>query len=250
MEVCLQARFALFSAPRLMNDPIRHTALLPMVLSLLLPLAAPTPGSGAEIKLKFLDKAPPTELGESIRAHLQSKAVQLLDGEKAVYEFWFARELTLTKKPASPAKVMEGLPAAALIGAVSVPKSIRDYRDDELAGGVFTMRFALQPQDGNHLGTSEYPYFAVLVPAKSDATLNGIADYKPLVKASSKPTSTDHPVILSLRPASGAAADIPQLSEPAAEHKALRVRLPGKISGTTESVAIPFELVYDGVAKK
>src|SRR5438132_9077392 len=58
--------------------------------------------NAAEFSVKVVDKAPPADLGESIRTALQSKAVQLLDGEKPVYEIWFRREIPLKSKPESP----------------------------------------------------------------------------------------------------------------------------------------------------
>ena len=46
------------------------------------------------------------------------------------------------------------------------------------------------------------------------------------MKASAKGGSGDHPVILSLRPASAEAADLPALNEPAPEHKSVRLKVP------------------------
>jgi hypothetical protein len=211
-------------------------------------LMAAASGTAAVLSLKVVEKEPPKELDPSIMAKLQRSAVQLLDGDKAVYEFWFAAELPLTAKPGSPARALDSVKQAALLGAVSVPKALRDYRDDEVAAGVYTMRFALQPQDGNHLGSAEFLYFAVLVPAKLDTKPDGIADYKALVKASSKETATDHPVILSLRPPSSPDGDAPKLCEPAAEHKSVRVRIPAKWGD--EKSAVNFEIVYEGKGHK
>ena len=206
-------------------------------------------GSAASLTLKVADKKePPKELDPSITAKLQKSAVQLLDGDKPAYEFWFAAELPLTAKPASSAKALDAVKQATLLGAVSIPKALRDYRDDELAAGVYTMRLALQPQDGNHLGTSEFAWFAVLVPAKIDTKPDGITDYKPLVKASSRETATDHPVILSLRPPSSPDGDTPKLCEPAAEHKSVRVKVPAKFGA--EKTTLIFEVVYEGKGHK
>jgi hypothetical protein len=205
-------------------------------------------GHAASPALKVVDKEPPKELDPSIVARLQKSAVQLLDGDKPSYEFWFVNELPLASKPASPAKSLDAVKQATLLGAVSVPKALRDYRDDELAAGVYTMRLALQPQDGNHLGTSEFNWFAVLVPAKLDTKPDGITDYKPLVKASSKETATDHPVILSLRPPSSPDGDTPKLCEPASEHKSVRVKVPAKFG--EEKTALVFEVVYEGKGHK
>jgi len=223
---------------------MRKPSLLLGTVLILLPVNAST---AAELALKVADKEPPKELDASIRAKLPMKAIQLLDGEKPVYEFWFSAEPPLQTKPASVGKALDALKQATLLGAVAVSRDQRDYRDDELHAGVYTMRFALQPQDGNHLGTSEFNYFAVLTPAKIDNKLDGIADYKALVKASSKETSTDHPVILSLRPASGQ-GDAPQLNTPAPEHKSVRVKVPAKAGD--EKVSITFEVVYEGKGHK
>jgi hypothetical protein len=128
-----------------------------------------------------------------------------------------------------------------------VPGARRDYRDDEIAASVYTMRFALQPQDGNHSGSADFPYFGVLVPAKLDTKPDGIKDYKELMKASSKETSTDHPMVLSLRPVTSAEGVAVKLTTPAADHKAVRVKVPAKGPDTKE---IAFEIVVEGKGHK
>ena len=102
----------------------------------------------------------------------------------------------------------------------------------------------LQPQDGDHLGTAEFPYFAVLIPAKNDTQLDGITTYKAMAKASGKDTASGHPLVLSLRPASPGNGDVPKLNEPAADHKSLRVKVPAKAGD--EKTTIVFELVFQG----
>jgi len=229
-----------------MEMQFRWTASVLSGLALLLFSARFT--GAAEFTLKAVDKEPPQEIDASIRSRLQTRTVQLLDGEKPACEFWFSAEIPLQAKPASTTKALDAVKQAALLGVVSVASDKRDYRDDELPAGVYTMRFALQPQDGNHLGTSEFSYYAVLVPAKLDTKPDGIADYKALVKASSKETATDHPVILSLRPASSAEVEFPKLNEPAPGHKSVRVNVPAKAG--EEKTGLVFEIVYQGKGKK
>jgi hypothetical protein len=204
--------------------------------------------SAADLTLKVAEKPPPKDLESSICAKLQTKAVQLLDGDKPVFEFWLSAEIPLASIPASAANALDAIKQATLLGAVAVSRDARDYRDDELRSGVYTMRFALQPQDGNHLGTSEFSYFAVLTPAKIDTNPDGITDYKTLVKASSKETSTDHPVILSLRPASTDPGEFPKLNAPAPDHKSVRVKVPARAG--EEKADVTFELVYEGKGHK
>jgi hypothetical protein len=193
--------------------------------------------------LKVADKAP-KELDPSLQKLLQPKSIQVDDA----FEFWLVSELPLSSKPPSAAKALDSVKQTTLLGVVSVPKAARDYRDDEIAAGTYTMRFVLQPQDGNHLGSAEFPYFAALTPAKLDTKPEGITDYKSLVKASSKETSTDHPVVLSLRPANSDAGEFPKLEEPAPEHKSVRVKLPASAAG--QKTAIVFDIVYEGKGHK
>ena len=202
--------------------------------------------SAADLTLKVVEKEPPKELGDTIRAALQSKALQLLDGDKLAYEFWFASEIPLKSKPASLEKALDSVAPATLLGAVSIPTARRDYRNDELAAGIYTMRFALQPQDGDHLGTTAYLTFGVLVQARHDPTLDGITTYRSLVRASARDTTTEHPLTLSLRPAATEGGE-PQLQTPAPEHKCVRVKIPAKAG--EEKTALTFEIVYEGHAK-
>ena len=211
-------------------------------------MLAATAAHAADVKLKSADLPPPKGVDASIQKLLQPKAIQLVEGDKPAFQFWLVNELPLQSKPASPAKALDAVKQPTLLGVVSVGSPQRDYRDDELAVGVYTMRFALQPQDGNHLGSAEFPYFAALTPVKLDTKPEGISDYKALVKASSKETSTDHPVILSLRPASSDAGDAPQLGEPAPEHKSVRVKVPANAGGEKTSIAL--EIVYEGKGHK
>jgi hypothetical protein len=203
---------------------------------------------GGELTLAVAEKTPPKALEMAITERLQGKCMQLLDQGKPALEFWFVNEVALSQKPAGPAKALDSVKTATLLGAVNVLQARRDYRDDDLPAGVYTMRLALQPNDGNHLGTSEFTWFAALVQAKLDPKPDAITDYKTLVKVSSKETTTDHPIILSLRPAASADGELPKLNEPAPEHKSVRVRLPAKAGG--ESTSLVFELVYEGKGHK
>ncbi|PYJ82820.1 MAG: hypothetical protein DME22_17345 [Verrucomicrobia bacterium] len=197
-----------------------------------------------DFSVKVADKEPPNQIGESIRKALQPKSVQLLNGDKPVFEFWFGSEVSLKSKPGSADKALGSIHETTLLGAVSVGNGQRDYKDNEIAAGVYTMRFGLQPQDGDHLGSAEYPYFAVLIPAKNDTQLDGIASFKAMTKASGKDTASGHPVVLSLRPISSDTGDFPKLNEPVAEHNSVRVKVPAKAG--EEKTGIAFELVYKG----
>jgi hypothetical protein len=203
----------------------------------------------AEFTAKVVEKEPPREVDAAIRKGVQAKAVQLLDGGKAVCEFWFTLELPLKSKPDASEKALQSFKETSLLGVVALHTSQRDYKDNEIAPGLYTARFGLQPQDGDHLGTADYPYFAVLIPAKDDTKLEGFADVRSMLKASGKDTSTGHPVVLSLRPVSSEEGGLPRLTEPVPDHKCLRINLPAKVGKNDEKTSVTFDLVYKGKGK-
>jgi hypothetical protein len=213
-------------------------------LALLLGVVA---AQAAGLDVRVVNKALPGDISADMAPLLQPQVLQVVQGDKPVLELWLAKEVVLQAKPASPGKALDAVKQASLLGAVSVPGARRDYRDDEIAASVYTMRFALQPQDGNHSGSADFPYFGVLVPAKLDTKPDGIKDYKELMKASSKETSTDHPMVLSLRPVTSAEGVAVKLTTPAADHKAVRVKVPAKGPDTKE---IAFEIVVEGKGHK
>lgn len=198
--------------------------------------------AAADFSAKTADTPTPKELSESIRAVLEPKAIQLVQGEKPLLEIWFRREVPLKGTAAK----LDSLAEATLVGAVAVRGGgLKDYKGNDVPEGIFTARYLLQPADGDHLGTAEFNYFVALVGADTDKELNGLDKFKPVTKASGKLTPSGHPLIISLRPVSGDAGKTPTLTEPAAEHKAVRLSLSGKGPGG-EKVELPFDLVYEG----
>lgn len=210
-------------------------------------LAACLAASGADLRVKLNDVAPPAELGESISKSLDRMAVQVLDGDKPVLELWFRAPLPVKGKPQSETKALDSVNEMTLLGAAKVGAGQRDYKDNEILEGLYTIHFGLQPQDGDHLGTAEYPYFAVLVPAKSDPELTALKTYKAMVKASAKATTSGHPCVLSMRPS--AAGNGVVLTKPAAEHEAVRITLPIQGPDCGPESKITFELVLKGKYK-
>ena len=200
----------------------------------------------AEFEVKVAEKEPPAKVGETIKQVLQAKAVQVLEEGKPVFQFWLRSETPVKNAPESESSALKALDEVSLIGVAAVGEGRRDYKDSEIPAGTYTMRFGLQPQDGDHLGTSDYPYFLVLIPVASDAELDAITKYRPMVRASSKAAPSGHPIVLSLRPASGEASKTPEITTPANEHKAVRLELPVKAAGSAEGAKIPFDLVVEG----
>lgn len=202
--------------------------------------------SAAESSVKVIDKAPPGTLNEAIAKELSPKAIQVLEDGQALFELWLVKEVPLASSPVSSAKMLGAIKPTTLLGVASFPKSLRDYKDNDFEPGVYTMRLGLIPQDGDHMGVSDYPYYLVLVPAKHDSKPTGFPEFKLLVQASGQDTPTGHPVVLSLRPAKSAEGQIPRLNEPMPEHRSVMLKVPVKAAGSEAELSLVFELVFEG----
>jgi hypothetical protein len=173
------------------------------VLSLIFLLSGHALAAPAKYTAQALNEAPPDALSEAVRGTLAQTGVRVLDaGGKPVFEFWFCNNVAMKAgfKPSSTVKYPFAV--GQLVGAIRVAEDgTPDFRENVLQGGVFTLRYGQQPQDGNHLGTSKFQDFLVLVPAGADADPATIAmeDLQNRSKAST--AEGTHPGVLSLQPA-------------------------------------------------
>lgn len=120
-------------------------------------------------------------------------------------EFWFAKQLKTTAKDV-PEAVYPELTNAQFIGVVNLPKGMTDFRGQTIPAGVYTLRYQLLPQDGNHMGVAPNPDFLLAIPAGSDSNPEQSYLYKKLVALSAKTTGTNHPAVIALDTAGDASS--------------------------------------------
>jgi hypothetical protein len=172
----------------------------------LLVLAALPVRAADPYTIKVVDKAaPPKEVQEPIRKLLGERCVQLLDAKGALQaELWFRKELP---SKATEAQIKNGLTyreiaETTVIGAVRFAKPWSDYRKQKVPAGVYTLRLAYQPMDGDHMGTAPHPEFCLIAPAAEDKSADTM-EAKALHELSAKATSS-HPGVFLLFPGKGA----------------------------------------------
>ncbi len=208
--------------------------------------AASSPAEGT--KLTVAKAPPPKELAKPIRSALQPTVIRLAEGGKPFFEFWFRKEIPLAKKPSPDAFALTAVKEGTVLGALKVNREQYDFRDDEILPGLYVLRLGIQPEDGDHLGTSPTRAFALLVHAKKDRKLDARFDHEQLMKASSTINAAKHPSGLNLQPATEAKGDFPRLAaHHRGEHKVVYLRLPARIKGRKETLALIFALVYEGI---
>ena len=70
------------------------------------------------------------------------------------------------------------IPEGTLVGAIEFPAKFTDFRKQELAAGVYTLRFAVQPDIGDHTGTAPHPEFCLICAAEDDRSAEEIEKKK------------------------------------------------------------------------
>jgi len=171
---------------------------VPFLAVLLLAPAA----DGPALTLKHEKADPPAALAAPVRAVLPAGCERVGDADgAAVAEVWFRDEIPTraTEEQAKNGLTYRELPDGVLLGAVRFPKPFVDYRKQEIPAGVYTLRFAVQPETGDHAGTAPHAEFALLVPAAADPTADPV-EGKALHKLSAKVTGGDHPGVMLLFP--------------------------------------------------
>ena len=210
---------------------------------LLLFLAALPARAADKPSIKTVDAPPPKELAEPVRKLLGNRCVQLLDGKgEAVCEVWFRTEVPVK---ATEAQVKNGLtyrevPETTLLGALRVLKQTTDYRKQKVPAGVYTLRLAYQPMDGDHMGTAPYGEFCLASPAGDDKKPDPM-EPKGLQEMSGKVTN-GHPCVWLLFPGKGAAAE-PKLADKGDGHWVLLYDLGVNVGGKKATLPIGLTLI-------
>ncbi len=143
--------------------------------------------------------APPPELAAAIGQALQQQGTKVMSDNGTVFcEVWL--RTTMPKGPASTdqAVTLTTTLQGSLLGAIRFPGGGADRRGQQIKPGVYTMRYALQPVNGDHLGVSPQRDFLVLIPAADDKDLNATPAFDALMAMSRKASGTPHPAVLSI----------------------------------------------------
>ncbi len=164
------------------------------------------------VALNVVDKEAPAELDEAVREQIAPKAYQLSDGQGVFYEFWFVPSLTVSAIADDTRDTLLNAEEVSLLGALVVHEEEHyDFRDDPIDPGTYVMRYALQPKDGNHMGTAPFDTFALLLPHDKDAEVREFPDHDTMVDLASEDTVALHPPILSLQPLEEPGGEFPRL---------------------------------------
>jgi len=112
-------------------------------------------------------------------------------------DFWWVKSLPLTS--ASNGVSWEAVQEGTLVGAVKVSASYPDIRGRTIRPGIYTLRYAVQPEDGAHLGVSPYRDFLLIGPASADDSTAALG-HDGAVALARQTLGASHPASWSLDP--------------------------------------------------
>jgi len=169
--------------------------LLIVVFALL--LAAARPAAAVEHRVEVLKEPPPAGLAPAIAARL-GEGVRVIRGtSRVICDIWMFKEWEApTDKPASG--LLYPFQPGQMLGVLKFPRKATDFRNQDIAEGLYTLRYAHQPVDGAHVGTSLTRDFLLLTAASQDGEL-AIPEYKAMTKKSAEAAGSSHPALLSLQ---------------------------------------------------
>lgn len=156
-------------------------------------LAADSP----RLSVKFVIDDPPKDITPALRDLLDARAVDVSDARGPVCKFWMRKEIPRGDKKAAP--TYRSVTPGSLVGAVRFARPWTDFRTQEIAAGVYTLRLAVQPESKDHEGTAPFRDFCILVPAAADPKVDALP-LKALIAMSGKATGGTHPVVMLLVP--------------------------------------------------
>lgn len=184
--------------------------------------------NAASYKLEMV-AAPPEGLSVALKGTLQSQGSRILNEQGSAWcEVWIRKEIANIDKPASPDAKYPAFHLGSMLGVMSFPSTGSDYRGQAIKPGIYTMRYCLILQDGNHMGAAPILDFVLLIPIAEDTKdPDALLTLEELVNLSLKASGTNHPAVINLgRPPSSVSA--PTLEKDDLDHWVLKTKTQSK----------------------
>lgn len=143
---------------------------------------------------------------DAVKKALEAKGSRVTLADGPLCDIWLRASVSAGNKADTQGAVYTSLPVSAFVGVITFAKNSNDYRGQALKAGTYTLRYALHPADGNHLGISPIRDFLVLVPVSADQNPDAEFKFEDLMKMSMKASGTNHPAVFSLTPPDPGAA--------------------------------------------
>jgi hypothetical protein len=171
----------------------------------------------------------PSDLSPTLASALLPEGAQVTDSSGAVVcQVWLGKAIPTKAAPAGSELLYPTLEIGTFVGVIDFPKGSSDFRGQSIKPGVYSLRYALVPQDGNHMGVNPTRDFLLMSPDAADTNPAQAVALNDLYNLSRKASGTNHPAVLDMAAPSGNAKPV-ALSQDDQGHWV--VELNGKTAG-------------------
>jgi hypothetical protein len=176
-------------------------------------------------KIQATKGLPGGDVSQAIQNSLQPQGESLLNSSgKVLCEVWVRKALTPAANPDTAGNVLYGkLDEGSLVGVIHFPEATKDFRGQAIKAGYYTLRYELVPEDGNHMGVSQYRDFLLLVPAAKDTDGTKAVTFADAIKLSRDSTNTGHPGVMLMDAISDSNKTFPALFQDYSQNWALQM---------------------------
>ncbi|MEJ2007244.1 MAG: hypothetical protein P8Z30_03670 [Acidobacteriota bacterium] len=193
-------------------------------------------------KIETTKGLPGGDVTPAVSSLLQPQGESLQDSAgKVLCEVWLRKNLTAATNPDTAGNVLYGkIAEGSLVGVIHFPENTKDYRGQSVKAGYYTLRYSLIPQNGNHMGVSQYRDFLLLVPAAKDPGGTAGISFDDCVKLSRGSTDTGHPGVMMMDPVSDSNTTFPAVFQDYTQDWALQEK------AEVGSASLPLAIVLVG----
>jgi len=167
-----------------------------LLLSSLLAACLAAPGFAAKFTTESAGP-PPTEgvPAETIELVVEDGVAVKNGAGETVAEYWMRKAPFEGEGTSAFGVRFDTIPEGAFLGIVRYTEKGSDFREQYIGPGVYTLRYGLHPEDGNHMGVAPSRDFALLSPADKDtATNENVGDFDALMDLSFE-VGNAHPTV-------------------------------------------------------
>jgi hypothetical protein len=122
----------------------------------------------------------------------------------ALCEVWLRKAVPVNPGASPSSDIMYAvISEGTFLGVLRFPNPATDFRSQAIKAGFYTLRYALIPQDGNHMGVYPSRDTILLSPVAADKELDKTLRGDDLIKLSRQASGTPHPAFLVMAPVNG-----------------------------------------------
>jgi len=166
-------------------------------------------------------------------------------GATPIADVWLVKTVPAVQPAdSSPDILFNNIQVGTLVGLLQfLSPEAEDAKDQKLKPGLYTMRYAQIPQDGNHMGVSQYRDFLLLSKLSDDTQLDKALSVDDLVALSRKASGTGHPAVMSLVSPNPAYKKLPAVVADDQGNCSIQVDLHEKSAAGAKETALALMLV-------